>query len=416
MLHLTIGTNNLVLTLQNPLELTDVTIRFTSQSTGASTSCDVATPLYDGRVFTGTISVNSPPTTSTGVDLTGPDFPQGFFLCEVLEGAVVMGSTLAYLEYEQAPISYDGTDSYLAYDYGLNCEPVTVTDGDGTLHQVSAGGTYTCISTTPPSGIAYQRPLVHSAAQTGQRRVGDQRWQFDQGLLPYPADPPNPATFQRPAIRNTYDTKFEPFALLKFNNAFGNKYRWTNTAGNQGSDSTQSYGRPQFHYMNDWAGAVKGYVIDHLTGLAWTAYAVNPPNGVRTTGTYVHSGITYTRPQYHWDSFANYAHGLNGETQFNLGGYTDWRLPTWDELQTLMTATVEVQNSFAWTGVSHAWDFQALQDWYVTRGQTGAPPRGGQNAWGSSFWGIAALYMSTYFYSTTGVTSFLSAVFVRNHY
>jgi len=116
MLHLTIGTNNLVLSLQNPLELTDVTIRFTSQATGASTSCDVATPLYDGRVFTGTISVNSPPITSTGVDLTGPDFPQGFFLCEVLEGAVVMATTLAHLDTDTGPVTYDAPAQFLAYE------------------------------------------------------------------------------------------------------------------------------------------------------------------------------------------------------------------------------------------------------------------------------------------------------------
>lgn len=291
-----------------------------------------------------------------------------------------------------------------------------ITDGDGTVNLVPSGGSFSCKTVPVPSGIAYQRPLVHSAAQTGLVRNGDQRWQFDQGLLPYPVDPENPAIFQRPAINNTYDTKFQPFALLKFDNAFGNKYRWTNTAGKQGSDMNQSYARPQFRYMNDWAGAVKGYVIDHLTGLAWTAYAVNPPNGSRTTSTFSHGGVVYTRALYTWDSFANYAHGLNGETQFNLGGYTDWRIPTWDELQTLMSATVEVQNSFAWTGVSNNFAFDSLEYWYVTLGQTGNPPAGGGNIYGSSFWNGQAIRMSTYFFGTVNVANYFACCFVRNHY
>jgi len=413
MLQLTIGTNNLRLTLQNPVALASVTLRLTNQTTGKVTTATVVSPAYDGRLFTGQISVNTPPYSASSIDLTEPDNPQGFYLAELRSGTTVMASFSAYLEFEQAPQSYDPDAPYVAYDYSLNCEPATVTDGDGTVHEVSAGGSYTCLPASPPDGIAYSRP---NTVRAGQVIVGDQGYQFTNGLLPYPAPPVYPETFQEVSKTNTYDNRYEAFALLKYDNAFGNKYRWTNTAGDRGRQMNQAFAQPMFHYMDDWGGAVKGYVIDHLTGLAWTAYGVNPPNGVRSTTTYSHGGQTYTRAYYTYASFANYAHGLNGETQFNLGGFTDWRVPTFEEVASISTWMTGVQMSFAWGIPGWGWDFEALQRWYVTLAQSGNPPRSGGAMWGSSVWNGALLQVNTYFNTNALPNNQFAGCFVRNHY
>lgn len=370
MLHLTIGTNNLVLTLQNPLELTDVTIRFTSQSTGASTSCDVATPLYDGRVFTGTISVNSPPTTSTGVDLTGPDFPQGFFLCEVLEGATVMGSTLAYLEYEQAPISYDGTDSYLAYDYGLNCEPVTVTDGDGTLHQVSAGGTYTCISTTLPSGIYYQRPRIWTQFDTSAT-AGTPPWHKLQGTYNY-TPPVKPQYIAAKA--NTY-LGSDALCRLAGLNAFGNNFRYTNDIGQQYTEG--------FNVAAGNNSPNKKICIDHLTGLA----------------VYVQTATT-ERVWRNWTTTISYAHG------FSYAGFDDWRIADFAELIAMWDYA---DLSSAWPGIYAPWTDPNIRNYgaYLMTGTLTVEQQWLYTETSSTSFGAT---------SASPANSFDHIIMVRNHY
>lgn len=300
-------------------------------------------------------------------------------------------------------------------------QPVTVTDGDGTQVEVAAGGSYVCIQNAPPAAglpaapaIVYQRPRI--GVDSGSAYEGDEAWQWENGLLPYPADPENVLNIARAATSNDYDTDFKPFALLAEDNIFGNRYRWTNTAGNAGRRSTAGYSLPQFHYTDDWEGAVHGYVIDHLTGLAWTAYAVNPPNGTQSTSTINHSGQVYTRAGYTFESFANYAHGLNGETQFSMGGHTDWRIPTWAELATQFTGQFRTQSSFAWSVPSNAFDFAAQEHWYNTLGQTGQPPRVGLTMFSSSRWGSQIHVFGTYSMLQRTATSTFACCFVRNHF
>ena len=307
-------------------------------------------------------------------------------------------------------------------------QPVIVTDGDGTIHEIQPGSTYQCIQNAPPtsqipnpsaSGIVYQRPTIGIVSRNVYAE-GDERWLFENGYLPHPAPPVNPARVATAAIDNTYDPNFFPFALLQNENAFGNKYRWTNTAGKQGSRSTLSYSEPQFHYTDDWDGAIHGYVIDHLTGLAWTAYAVNPPNGNRSTSTLVHQNVIYPRDNYDWQSFANYAHGLNGEEQFERGGFRDWRLPTIHELATLLISPDGVQMGGAFTGCSPHFADESLNDWYNVRGETGTPPRTSTNwLWSSSAYLPNQFFMtqSSFIYPRDPATVNLCAgVFVRNHY
>jgi hypothetical protein len=116
MLQLTIGTNNLRLTLQNPVALASVTLRLTNQTTGKVTTATVVSPAYDGRLFRGQISINTPPYSASSIELTEPDNPQGFYLAELRSGTTVMATTVAYFETQPAATSYASPSTYTAYE------------------------------------------------------------------------------------------------------------------------------------------------------------------------------------------------------------------------------------------------------------------------------------------------------------
>lgn len=194
---------------------------------------------------------------------------------------------------------------------------------------------------------------------------------------------------------------------------FGNKYRFTNDAGNKGSTIT-GYARPQFHYLNDWAGATHGIVIDHLTGLMWTAYSQSPPNGNQNSNTFSHSGVTYQYETYDYPSFVNHCHGLNGETQFNLGGYTDWRMPTLNELMTIFRPADGYQSGYPGLGPSSYFNEAHLYDWYITRGNTSNPPRNTGNTPSSTNWGTTSVQcLSGYFIRLNNVGVHQAGIYCR---
>lgn len=92
-----------------------------------------------------------------------------------------------------------------------------------------------------PSGIVYQRPSL--SGQLTSYRTGDDAWHLANGTYNY-TPPTNPSSVAQ--LDTAHAT---PFLMLKANNVFGNKNRFTDDGGNQ-------------TYAND-------YVIDHLTGLGW---------------------------------------------------------------------------------------------------------------------------------------------------
>lgn len=115
MIQLNTGVNQLRLTLQSPQALASVTLRLTSQTTGHQVVASVLSPAYNGRIFSGSISINTPPFSASSLDLSGPDTPQGFYLAELRAGSATMATTLAYLETDPGPTVYDAPATYLAY-------------------------------------------------------------------------------------------------------------------------------------------------------------------------------------------------------------------------------------------------------------------------------------------------------------
>lgn len=122
------------------------------------------------------------------------------------------------------------------------------------------------------SGITYDRDEL--TGQTVSYRTGDFGYHLALGTYDY-IQPTYPVSY---AKLDTADAN--PFDTLLFNNAFGNKNRFTDDSGGQ-------------TYAND-------YVIDHLTGLGW--YRVLQSNAL-------------------WND------GIDTADAITLLTFSDWRLP-----------------------------------------------------------------------------------------
>lgn len=222
-----------------------------------------------------------------------------------------------------------------------SCPQVLVTDSDLTTHFIDAGGSYTCEPLPdPPSGIQYYDHLALQVSPPEEREGGDGGlyWQYQNGYMPLPTQSlSNPEIRQEIAADNSYDTGEDVNSLLKYNNIFNNKYRFTTTTGKHGLNQGYNANAPYFHGDPDnteqWGegeeAAVYGIFIDHLTGQMWTCYSQRLPQATPNGETFTWQGNTYSEFLYQWQDCANYPFGLNGVTQFNKGGYTDWRFPTW---------------------------------------------------------------------------------------
>jgi hypothetical protein len=107
--------------------------------------------------------------------------------------------------------------------------------------------------------------------------------------------------------------------ILKSNNAFGNKYRFTDDLGNASDSSTTDLHMHCDFQNHSFAGATNDYVIDHLTGLGY--YITNVTNGTKFNmdTTDVADGQT-------WEQWVNFI-----ETGLTVGLYSDFRLPSLEE-------------------------------------------------------------------------------------
>ncbi len=168
-------------------------------------------------------------------------------------------------------------------------KPVVVTDGDGTEVTVQPGGTYSCIPTTAPTGIFYQRQVPWDGNDPGiDHSVA---WHIANGTYNY-TPPTNPASIA--ALPNDYIAS-DDRALLLQNNKFGNKYRFTNDIGEQFVEG--------FAKSADNSSARKRMCLDHLSGLAY--YVEDAYNDL------VNRTITQA---------------IGFAKNFTYAGHSDWRL------------------------------------------------------------------------------------------
>ena len=165
---------------------------------------------------------------------------------------------------------------------------VTVTDGDGTDVQVTVGSTYACLDASPKSGIYYQRIIPWDQNDPGI----DGSVAYHKALGTYDYAPPKNPLYVA-ALQNGYNGD-DINALLVSNNAFGNKYRFTNDVGEQFVEGFATSGAN--------SSLNKRYCIDHYTGLGW-----------------------YIQDAYDYNTIT-YPESMAYSLTFSYGGYSDWRL------------------------------------------------------------------------------------------
>ena len=191
-------------------------------------------------------------------------------------------------------------------------EVIIIQSGSG-----SGGG----ITPTDPE-IAYQR--LYPCTDRTSYTIGDTAWHIQNQTYDYLVPSGNNITFaqidnhasESQVRTGTFygivgdGTDLLGPTILKEDNAFGNKYRFTDDLGNP-SDSTTGVIHQHVHFRNhSFTGATDGYVIDHLTGLGFN---IN----------YYQSGSAFNMRAsdggVNWETWMDYI------ANANYLGYTDWR-------------------------------------------------------------------------------------------
>lgn len=193
-----------------------------------------------------------------------------------------------------------------------------------TVNSVSTSGGVMTINTpsaATPSGIAYKATSPLSSYTT---RTGDCYDRFISGeyAMTSPVYPVSYASLdydaQQSQVRGTpatgtSSTDIVAPTILNADNAFGNRYRYTDDAGNPSDASVGSNLWAHVDWNNhSWTGATTGYVIDHLYG-----YGLNV--------SYYLDGSIYSLASadangQDWNAWIDHIDGLG-----TYLGYTGWR-------------------------------------------------------------------------------------------
>lgn len=176
----------------------------------------------------------------------------------------------------------------------------TAIKAEMTATQITAAEDDLCEECPTPLGIAYPSitPATSyiDASASGHDTVA--LWQAGAYDITKPTYPTHIACLDKADAART---------TLVDNNFFGNKYRYTDTAGNPSSVGTTVPDRIDW-VNHDWAGAVENIVIDHFFKcMYWVEYLEDDGKFAMRVDT----GRTW----YQWLDF------IDGLT---IGGYSDW--------------------------------------------------------------------------------------------
>ena len=205
---------------------------------------------------------------------------------------------------------------------------------------------------TTASGITYQRPMPSPIGTV--YHTGDTTWHANNGTYDW-TSVSNPERLARvdysateADVRGVYygpagdgtDAIYPTY--LEQNNAFGNRYRFTDDIGNPSDSSASSiWAHVDFNSHSYSGGATSNYIIDHVTGLGY--YTQNVTNGTRYN-------LDKTDPAdgQTWEEWLDHI-----RTGVTVGSYSDFRMPSWEE------ATSGPMISYHY---NHEWSNDILED------------------------------------------------------
>lgn len=224
---------------------------------------------------------------STQLDLTWTDNSTGESGFEIWRSTNLTSWTLINTTAANATSYSDTVTTETQYYY-----KVTPTDGTNRGESSNIAGGYAAVAGASASGITYDRP--QQSGSVISYATYDDAWHLADGAYDY-TPPVYPVSYAQ--LDNDHAT---PFLNLLNNNSFGNKSRFTY------SDGTQTYSTD--------------YVVDNLTGLGWS------------------------KNKQPFDTWGNTLTTVAAST---LAGYSDWRLPTLAELDSIFNFELTVGSNYA---------------------------------------------------------------------
>lgn len=195
----------------------------------------------------------------------------------------------------------------------IGVQTATVIDSDGTTNLVEVNTTFTCQPIVPKSGIVYQRQIPWEGNDPGV--TGSVYWHRENGTYDNYVAPINP--INAALLKNGYNGTDADCELM-YDNAFGNRYRFTNDVGQQFIED--------FHIDPNNQSDNPKYCIDHLSGLAF----------------YVQRGGNAGDNE---QVLRSYIEGVEYANNFSYGGFSDWRLADVSEYLNAVNYN-DWQNSF----------------------------------------------------------------------
>jgi hypothetical protein len=213
--------------------------------------------------------------------------------------SLVCDSEVQYFTLSDIPVS-DDTGSL-----GSVAVPTSVViDGEATI--ALSGCVLTVIPIPPtPVGINYQRPTW--TGQLTSYAVGDVGWQASNDTYNW--------VYTGGTHARLDFLSADAFYTLVDNNTFGNTFRFTTDDGTPASD-----GKADF-IITDFSSSTENYIIDHLTGYGWArgkiAFTEIWSDAIATANAYTFSG----------------------------GTYSDFRLPSLSEIESVLNWTGEYYQS-----------------------------------------------------------------------
>ena len=180
------------------------------------------------------------------------------------------------------------------------------TDGQSATSVVYSGTVHVDFSGATAEGITYHRPQFQG--QITSYAIGDVAWHFSSGTYDYPRT--------GGTIQELDHSASSPFYTLKYDNAFGNKFRYTTDQGEPASDQKAGF------RLESYSASTLYYVIDNLTGIGWLTDAIsynqNWSDAILSANTFSWSGFSETYDDWRMPCVAEIESVINMRGSFHL--------------------------------------------------------------------------------------------------